>query len=245
MHTKRERQIAIADSYLQSGIVAHDPGPIPLDARCVRVESGWDRGRTGAEISRQLRRMVPIIGIRNCRWLVEGEQVVARFDLAVADGRLVFITERFRISGGRIREIQAAFDQAGGVTHPVPAAPQGKLTKAARGLSGSPSVELGRNFLRAMTGGEAPPLGPDISVTVNGKLVAATVAAVHEWLESQSRRIGGLWGERWMSEGAEAVAMYQLDLQDGTCLWVGHSFRSYRGLLREVHLNHGVGAPHL
>ena len=51
-----------------------------------------------------------ITGIRNVRWIVEGDEAVAFYDLDVTTSdRPVLIAERFRVVGGLITEIEAIF----------------------------------------------------------------------------------------------------------------------------------------
>ena len=59
-----------------------------------------------------------ITGIRNVRWLVEGDQAVAFYDLDVTTSdRPVLISERFRVVDGLITEIEAIFHAQSEVTN--------------------------------------------------------------------------------------------------------------------------------
>ncbi len=54
--------------------------------------------------------MKVITGIRNVRWIVEGDEAVAFYDLDVTTSdRSVLIAERFRVVDGFITEIEAIF----------------------------------------------------------------------------------------------------------------------------------------
>jgi len=51
-----------------------------------------------------------ITGVRNVRWIVEGEQAVAFYDLdTTTSEKPVLIAERFRVVDGQITEIEALF----------------------------------------------------------------------------------------------------------------------------------------
>ena len=110
--SQRDEVVAAAEKYLLHGLVEHDPSKVPLAPNAWRIELGRDTGSTGDAISRQLRSeiMNVIEGIRNVRWIVEGDQAVAWYDLDVSTSKKpVLIAERFRVEDGLIVEIEAIF----------------------------------------------------------------------------------------------------------------------------------------
>ena len=108
----RASVIAAAEKYLFHGLVEHDGSQVPLAEDVVRTEQGNDTGNGRAGLSEALSHdvMNVIMGIRNVRWIVEGEQAVAFYDLDVTTSdRPVLIAERFRVVDGLITEIEALF----------------------------------------------------------------------------------------------------------------------------------------
>ena len=107
LETDRAAVIAVADRYLQSGLVGHDAPNVPLAADCTRHENGHNSGASGPAIAAGLK-MMSITGIRNLKWVVEDQQAVAIYELDGSRG-VVFITEYFRVADGKIKEIIATF----------------------------------------------------------------------------------------------------------------------------------------
>ena len=108
----RQSIIEAAEKYLFHGLVEHDGGKVPLAENVTRVEQGHATGdgreRLVEALSHEM--MNVITGIRNVRWIVEGEQAVAFYDLDVTTSdRPVLIAERFRVVEGLITEIEAVF----------------------------------------------------------------------------------------------------------------------------------------
>ncbi|MEE2702641.1 MAG: hypothetical protein VX614_01330 [Myxococcota bacterium] len=108
----RESVIETAEKYLFHGLVEHDGSKVPLAENVVRHEQGRNtgQGRTGLIEALSHEVMNVITGVRNIRWIVEGEQAVAFYDLDTkASDRPVLIAERFRVVDGLITEIEALF----------------------------------------------------------------------------------------------------------------------------------------
>ena len=113
----RESIIDAAEKYLFHGLVEHDGSKVPLAETVTRIEQGnpTGTGREGLIEALAHDVMNVITGIRNVRWVVEGDQAVAFYDLDVTTSdRPVLIAERFRVVDGLITEIEAIF-------HPQPA----------------------------------------------------------------------------------------------------------------------------
>ncbi len=110
--SKRESIIGVAEKYLFHGLVEHDGSKVPLAESVVRTEQGHNtgEGRNGLIEALAHDVMKVITGIRNVRWIVEGDQAVAFYDLDVTTSdRPVLIAERFRVVDGLITEIEALF----------------------------------------------------------------------------------------------------------------------------------------
>ncbi len=108
----RESVIEAAEKYLFHGLVEHDGSKVPLAENVVRTEQGHDTGsgRDALIEALNLDVMNVITGIRNVRWIVDGDQAVAFYDLDVTSSdRPVLIAERFRVVDGLISEIEALF----------------------------------------------------------------------------------------------------------------------------------------
>ena len=108
----REAIIETAEKYLFHGLVEHDGSKVPLAENVVRSEQGHNTGdgREGLVEALSHDVMKVITGIRNVRWIVEGDQAVAFYDLDVTTSdRPVLIAERFRVVDGLITEIEAIF----------------------------------------------------------------------------------------------------------------------------------------
>ena len=108
----RESIIDAAEKYLFHGLVEHDGSKVPLAENVVRIEQGRStgEGRDGLVTALAHDVMKVITGIRNVRWIVEGDEAVAFYDLDVTTSdRPVLIAERFRVVEGRIVEIEAIF----------------------------------------------------------------------------------------------------------------------------------------
>ena len=108
----RESIIEAAEKYLFHGLVEHDGSKVPLAENVVRIEQGHNTGEGRDALVRSLAHDVMnlITGIRNVRWIVDGDQAVAFYDLDVTTSdRPVLIAERFRVVDGLITEIEAIF----------------------------------------------------------------------------------------------------------------------------------------
>ena len=104
--------IEAAEKYLFHGLVDHDGSRVPLAEDVVRTEQGRNtgEGRDGLLEALGHEMMNVITGIRNVRWIVEGDQAVAFYDLDVTTSdRPALIAERFRVVDGLITEIEALF----------------------------------------------------------------------------------------------------------------------------------------
>ena len=112
---ERDEVIRVCEAYLLHGLVEREPSKVPLAVEAHRIEQGELTGRSGADIAEQLGRKEPklIESVQNIRWVVDGAQAVAFYELRTTFSRVpVRIAERFRVRDGEIVEIEAVFFQA-------------------------------------------------------------------------------------------------------------------------------------
>ncbi len=110
--SSRDSVVEAAEKYLFHGLVEHDGSKVPLAENVVRYEQGHNSGdgREGLIEALSHEVMNVITGVRNIRWIVEGDQAVAFYDLDTkASDKPVLIAERFRVVNGLITEIEALF----------------------------------------------------------------------------------------------------------------------------------------
>ena len=109
----RDELIRLARIYLYDGLVRQDIEAVRrvLSDDCTRVEQGRNTGTSGGEIAEMFGKGVfdMITGVSNERWLVEGDEGVVFYDLALGERPKVLIAERFRVSAGKVCEIEALF----------------------------------------------------------------------------------------------------------------------------------------
>ena len=108
----RSAVIEAAEKYLFHGLVEHDGTKVPLAENVVRIEQGKNTGDGREALVAALSNvgMGMIEGVENVRWIVEGNQAVAFYDLVLNVMDLpVLIAERFRVEDGLITEIEAIF----------------------------------------------------------------------------------------------------------------------------------------
>ncbi len=117
--------IAAASSYIDA-LVSHDPSNVPFAPNVRRVENGTVSGTSADEIRLQLSPPTAdgvIIGARDIRWFVDGDEVIAYYLLDVSGTippttqvATVHLSERFKVVHGLIYEIEAIFSVTPGTT---------------------------------------------------------------------------------------------------------------------------------
>ena len=238
--------IATAETYLQGGLVAHDAALVSLAPDCIRSENGWDTGGTTV-MSDYFPHMTMCQGIRNLRWVVEGNEAVARFHLVVTGGFEVTITEYFQVGPAGITRIAPTFAHERWMDNAIGPA-DGRLRRVRRPKArhGQPAetVALAERTFSALAAGEPDdaPLGADVTVTDNGAVVARGIDAAREALAT------GVWSgvsgdrlQQWVVEGDEAVGRFELDRPDGGLVVGALSVRVFGDRVREVETTWGAG----
>lgn len=245
MSEPRATVIATADTYLQGGLVAGDAGLVRLAPECVRSENGWDTGGTQV-MSDYFPHMTMVKGIRNLRWVVEGNEAVARFDLQVEGGYEIPIIEYFQVGPTGILEIAPTFPMEGWMDNAIgPADERFRRIRPAPSRSGpeAATARLAEQSFAALGAHQpaAAPLGVDVTLTDNGQVTGrgreAVVAALGDGLWPRARASRLL---QWVVEGAEAVGRFEIDTDDG--LVVGGLYvRVFGDQVRELHATWGAG----
>lgn len=102
-------------------------------------------------------------------------------------------------------------------------------------------VDVATKYLHGLKGEgvNAIPLGPDISLTENGKIVARGPRDVRKRLESNSQAVKEIHITRWVVEGGDVIALCQLDTNDGRVQFLSQYLRVYDSLIREAQVNFG------
>ena len=106
----RESVVEICEKYLQS-LKDHDPSKVPFAPDVTITENGRVTAK-GIEAAHKLHKadaMKVIQDIRVTKWVVDGDAAIALYELDRTDGRMVMISEYFRVYDGQIREVKANF----------------------------------------------------------------------------------------------------------------------------------------
>lgn len=262
MAVSRTAVIKVAERYINSGLVAHNPKGVPLAKDAFRTENGWNTGRTGPEIAERLPPMVTITGVKNVKWIVEGQEALAMFTLV--SGAEIPVFEYFHVStaAGNIKEVRPTFP-----SQPRPPAPPSDV--AAPPSPGTIVIRIGPAEQRAlkfpraakvhtaerraavalcnsyMKGLQAHDLGKvkfgnDVSVFENGKLVAHGIVSLGHWAATSTpSQIKELAVQDWLVEGPDVLAFYAMQTKDGLYWWGTQYFRIYGGAIRELQTTWG------
>lgn len=246
MSDSRTTVIATADTYLQGGLVAGDATLVKLAPECVRSENGWDTGGTKV-MSDFFPHMTMVKGMRNLRWLVEGNEAVARFDLQVEGGYEIPIIEYFQVGPAGIVEIAPTFPMEGWMDNAIgPAAERFRQVRPAPPRSGpeARTAELAEACFAALAAHSPTdaPLGADVTLTDNGQVTGrgrdAVVAALGQGLWARARASRLL---QWVVEGAEAVGRFEVDTDDDGLVMGGFYVRVFGDQVRELQTTWGAG----
>ena len=109
MDNFRTQQIAIAETYLDAGLLQHQPEKVLFAESCRRWEMGYCTGSSAAQL-RELLKDPAYLGnetIENRRWLVEGDEVDCFYDLRISGlPEPLKIATRFSIENQLITNIE-------------------------------------------------------------------------------------------------------------------------------------------
>lgn len=244
----RTEAVAVVESYLQGGLLAHDPDIPRLAPTCFRHENGWHTG-TAEIIRRHFPHMTMCRGVRDVRWIVELPWVALRFELLLdeAYGATKPIAEWFLVGEGGIEEVAVVFPLARWMENALgPGSAEERAVRAApeRASREAGTVGLGDRVLAALATRSpgSMPLGDDASVTENGTLVAhGAPEVVDVFGRGIWPRVAAVAALQWVAEGSQAMARVELDLDDGVLLACALYVRTFDGLVREIDVRWGPG----
>jgi hypothetical protein len=259
----RESKIAVAMTYLQNGLIDHDPDAVLLGVDARRINNGV----LACPDPESLRRIIlrePVGAIHNLRWVVDGDDAVVVYDMLVDWTRsdqsdsfadpgtwtLAFIGERFHVVDGMIREIEVVYapdadrheplDRPARTPPPSPAAP-----------SRDDVIATCQTYIDALFSGDRDSvlLAPDAWRIENGRDMGDSGPAIQHMLTQMlaegPKLVTGMEDLRWYVEGEEAVAFYTLEIDPSALggdnadaepvrMPIVERFRVHDGLITEV-----------
>ena len=238
--------IEIATTYLDA-LLSHDTDKVLLASDARRINNGR-LSIEGADALRAIIRREPVAATSSFRWLVDGEQAIAFYDLDADLARLedkppgpeetwipAYIGERFWVRDGRIQEIEVVY--AAGADLPRPERP-------ARSPAGSDAREdvlaAARAYLDALVShdGSAVPLASDVWRIENGRVTADGADALRKSLESEiMHTIQRIDEASWFAAGDGAAVFYTLHARAGgkdMVMRIAERFRVVSGCLAEI-----------
>ena len=111
--TDRNELIAIANTYLQQGLIDHKPDEVLLADSCVRSEMGMEMGGTGPQIKTMLNDPAYQANkaIVDAHWVVEAPWLDVRYTLELHEiEETMKIATRFKVEQGLIQHIEIIFN---------------------------------------------------------------------------------------------------------------------------------------
>jgi len=257
----RDSKIAVAMTYLQNGLIDHDPDAVLLSPDARRINNGV----LACPDPESLRRIIlrePVAAIHNLRWVVDGDDAVVVYDMLVdwtrseqsesfadpSTWRLAYIGERFHVVDGLIEEIEVVY-----AADAERRAPLERPTRTPPPAADAPErddvIAVCQTYIDALFSGDGNSvlLAPYAWRIENGRDMGDSGPAIQQMLTQMlgdgPKVVTGMDDLRWYVEGEEAVAFYTLDI-DPTAL--GHAdaepvrmaiverFRVHDGLITEV-----------
>jgi len=257
----RDSKIAVAMTYLQNGLIEHDPDAVLLSDDARRINNGV----LACPDPESLRRIIlrePVGAIHNLRWVVDGDDAVVVYDMLVDWTRsdqsesfadpgtwvLAFIGERFHIVDGKIQEIEVVY-AADGDRHEPLDRPARTPAPSADAPSRDDVIAVCQTYIDCLLSGDGGSvlLAPDAWRIENGRDMGDSGPAIQQMLNQMlgdgAKVVTGMDDLRWYVEGEEAVAFYTLEI-DPTALGqvdaapvqmpIVERFRVHDGLITEV-----------
>ncbi len=238
----RNAVIATASSYIMGGLVEHNPAKVKFAPDVYRVENGWDTGNGAEGVGMNLKAAVmdEIIGMRNMRWTVQGDEAVCRFELQHIRGPMQ-IFEYFRVQDGVIKEIRANF---GGNETPVAFGKPivARPLSVAAVMPTTPEGILAHQFFRALEGRDLSKasLAKDVSLSDCNSPTVHGHAGLNEWMGAGlAKETRGVTVEKYITEGPEVVALTRWHRSDGRNYAVTAYFRIFEDQIREIQVSWG------
>jgi hypothetical protein len=238
--------IDVAKSYLDA-LLSHDAASVRLAPDARRIDNGAVTVE-GADALRAIIRREPAAATSSFRWLVDGDQAIAFYDLdadlALARGDEpsprdqwipAYIGERFQIRDDLIHEIEVVY--AANPGQPRPARP----TRYAQAEAAREEViGAARLYLASLVSHDASavPLADQVWRIENGKNTGDSAEALRKSLESQiMHTVQSISDARWFVGGDTAAAFYTLHAKAGDStlpVRIAERFRVVDGLIAEI-----------
>lgn len=259
----RDSKIAVAMTYLQNGLIDHDPDAVLLGPDARRINNGV----LSCPDPESLRRIIlrePVGAVHNLRWVVDGDDAVVVYDMLVDWTRsdqsdsfadpstwtLAFIGERFHVNDGMIREIEVVY-AAGGDRHEPLDRPERTPPPSPDPPSRDDVIAVCQTYIDALFSGDGSSvlLAPDAWRLENGRDMGDSGPAIQQLLTQMlgdgPKVVTGMEDLRWYVEGEEAVAFYTLEIDPSAIgtenadaelvtMPIVERFRVHDGLITEV-----------
>jgi hypothetical protein len=266
----RECVIATAMTYLDA-LISHDVSGVRLAPDVWRMNNGHVAARGEDEV-RSAIRVEPVAAIHSLRWVVEGEDAVAVYDLDADFTRSVqtttfapvsipaYIAERFKVRDGLIHEIEVVY-WGDPTLSPRPARPfrpasfpSGPCADGSRACA----IETAGAYVAALASHDASavPLAPDAWRLENGRNTGDDGESIRAAVESPVMDvIVAITDVRWFVEDDHAVAYYVLYAEPGplvgthvpepllTPAYIAERFRIQDGLIKEIEAVFWIDPP--
>jgi hypothetical protein len=230
--------VDVASTYLDA-LVSRDAESALLAPSIRRINNGV-LAVEGADAIREIIRHEPLTGMGERRWVVDGEHVVAFYDLEAAVGTErwpAYVAEKFTVREGLIEELDIVF-----VGDPAKLARPERPRRYPDGSDERESVlGIAQSYLAALQSHDASdvPLAENAYRIENGVYMGSTGPEIRTALEDAGMSIiSTIDGVRWYAGTGSAAAFYTLSVDAGDAgrivCKIGERFRVYRGELVEV-----------
>ena len=242
----RAEKIAVAMTYLDA-LVAHDGAAIKLAPDVWRKGNGavFTQGEAALRASMAHE---PVSAVSTLRWVVDGDNAVAFYDLDTTFDVPVYLAERFLIRDGLIHEIEFVYstDES---KRPRPERPRRDADDGAVAgpcaMGNEPCVQwTALQYLGALLShdGSTIPIAADAWRIENGHDTGQGDGIRDALANPVMDVIGRLDTMRWFIEGDEAVVFYELHATIGLPagiappppLPIAERFRVQNGLIKEI-----------
>ena len=102
-------------------------------------------------------------------------------------------------------------------------------------------MDTAKKYIDGLKGTEVNtiPFGSDITLTENGKVMARGMEEVRKRLAANAQAVKAVHIQKWVIEGGDAIALCQIDTNDGRVQMHFQYLRIYDGLIREAQANFG------
>ena len=238
--------IEVATTYLDA-LRSHDSDSALLAPEARRINNG-KLSVEGADALRAVIRREPVAATDNFRWLVDGEQAIAFYDLDADLARIeqkplgppetwipAYIGERFQVRDGLIREIEVVYAAGAGLPRP-----ERPARYPAGSDAGKDVLAAAQAYLAALLShdGSGVPLADEVWRIENGRVTADGADTLRKSLESEiMHTVRGIDEASWFASGDSAAVFYTLRARAGDrdlFMRIAERFRVVDGRLAEI-----------